>query len=221
MWHPRQDSNLRSRLRRAVLYPLSYGGLSGPGRRSAYHGHAAMLTLVVRGRRWVGVVLLLTLLVGGTAACSTSQRPPEPAVMRTTPPPWDAPRDAVANIEEANLVAEPLDTTTNQRITSLEVVVDGDPVEVPANIGIDRIRALQAAAHTHNASGEVWLEGTEAPTVTLGQFFTLWGVRFDDDCLGSFCGTIEVTADGSPVTDPAGLVLAETRAVRVEVRSDN
>ncbi len=24
---PRQDSNLRSRLRRAVLYPLSYGGL--------------------------------------------------------------------------------------------------------------------------------------------------------------------------------------------------
>jgi hypothetical protein len=25
-WRPRQDSNLRSRLRRAVLYPLSYGG---------------------------------------------------------------------------------------------------------------------------------------------------------------------------------------------------
>jgi hypothetical protein len=25
---PRQDSNLRSRLRRAVLYPLSYGGNS-------------------------------------------------------------------------------------------------------------------------------------------------------------------------------------------------
>ncbi len=26
-WRPRQDSNLRSRLRRAVLYPLSYGGM--------------------------------------------------------------------------------------------------------------------------------------------------------------------------------------------------
>jgi hypothetical protein len=26
---PRQDSNLRSRLRRAVLYPLSYGGQGG------------------------------------------------------------------------------------------------------------------------------------------------------------------------------------------------
>ena len=27
-WCPRQDSNLRTRLRRAVLYPLSYGGLT-------------------------------------------------------------------------------------------------------------------------------------------------------------------------------------------------
>jgi hypothetical protein len=26
MGRPRQDSNLRTRLRRAVLYPLSYGG---------------------------------------------------------------------------------------------------------------------------------------------------------------------------------------------------
>jgi hypothetical protein len=25
-WRPRQDSNLRPRLRRPVLYPLSYGG---------------------------------------------------------------------------------------------------------------------------------------------------------------------------------------------------
>jgi hypothetical protein len=27
-WRPRRDSNSRSRLRRAVLYPLSYGGYS-------------------------------------------------------------------------------------------------------------------------------------------------------------------------------------------------
>ena len=31
---PRQDSNLRSRLRRAVLYPLSYGG-GKPGKPSS------------------------------------------------------------------------------------------------------------------------------------------------------------------------------------------
>ena len=31
-WCPRQDSNLRTRLRRAMLYPLSYGGRVGSGR---------------------------------------------------------------------------------------------------------------------------------------------------------------------------------------------
>ena len=31
-WRPRQDSNLRTRLRRAALYPLSYGG-PGPSDR--------------------------------------------------------------------------------------------------------------------------------------------------------------------------------------------
>ncbi len=35
-WCPRQDSNLRSRLRRAVLYPLSYGGMPIVERRRAY-----------------------------------------------------------------------------------------------------------------------------------------------------------------------------------------
>src|SRR5690348_7027111 len=34
-WCPRQDSNLRTRLRRAVLYPLSYGG-SVVGRGKSY-----------------------------------------------------------------------------------------------------------------------------------------------------------------------------------------
>lgn len=35
MWCPQQDSNLRHRLRRAVLYPLSYGGSDRPIRPDA------------------------------------------------------------------------------------------------------------------------------------------------------------------------------------------
>ena len=149
---------------------------------------------------------------------SGSSAPP-PAVIREVPPPWNAPRDGVSYIDEAGLIAEPLDTTTNQRIIDLEVVVDGQPVEIAAFIGIDRIRALQGAAHTHDTSGEVWLEGSEAADVTLGQFFILWGVRFDGECLGATCGTITVLADGEPVADPLSLVLATTRSVRVEAQS--
>src|SRR3954447_25855937 len=37
-WRPRKDSNLRSRLRRAVLYPLSYGGPGGTTLQAAPGG---------------------------------------------------------------------------------------------------------------------------------------------------------------------------------------
>ena len=64
-------------------------------------------------------------------------------------------------------------------------------------IGMDRPRALQGPAHTHDDSGTVWLEGRGADTVTLGQFFTLWGVRFHPRCLGATCGVVTVTAEAA------------------------
>ena len=53
VWRPRQDSNLRTRLRRAVLYPLSYEGrrpivsLSGAAAAGRYHGVAMPRVLVI------------------------------------------------------------------------------------------------------------------------------------------------------------------------------
>ena len=35
-WYPHQDSNLNHRLRRPVLYPLSYGGTGAGDRRNAH-----------------------------------------------------------------------------------------------------------------------------------------------------------------------------------------
>ena len=69
-------------------------------------------------------------------------------------------------------------------------------------VGIDRLRAVQAPMHTHDTSGQVWLEGRETDAVTLGQFFTVWGVRFDDRCLGSACRDLEVTVDGKVSAAP-------------------
>lgn len=43
--------------------------------------------------------------------------------------------------------------------------------------------------HTHSDSGLVHVETDEASAkVTLGQFFTVWGVRLTSDCLGAYCG---------------------------------
>ena len=79
------------------------------------------------------------------------------------------------------------------------------------------VGAVQAPVHTHEVGGEVWLEGAGNHDATLGQFFVLWGVRFDDDCLGAACGGVTVLADGEPVVDPAALILRGNRLVEVSV----
>lgn len=139
--------------------------------------------------------------------------------MATAPPPWPAPRDAISHIKEAGLPELPLDSESDPFILTIAVTVDGDDVPLAPFIGVDRLRALQAPVHTHETSGDVWLEGEGNREVTLGQFFTLWGVRFDDGCLGAACANLEVTADGQSVDDPAALVLRGHDRVEVHATS--
>jgi hypothetical protein len=147
------------------------------------------------------------------------QAPPAPATLRTTPPPWPAPRDGISYFELAGVPTSRLDDRTGQRVITVSVRIDGADVALVPNIGVDLPRALQAPAHTHDASGAVWLEGAGAGTVTLGQFFTVWGVRFDGRCLGAACGQLTVTADGAVVEDPATLVLSSASDVQIQLAS--
>ena len=159
---------------------------------------------------------MLALLVAVLLTACAGRSVPGDPVLRTTPPPWPAPRDGLAQIQAAGLEPSRLDDTTNQRRFTLRLTVDGAGVPLVPYIGMDRPRALQGPAHTHDDSGVVWLEGRGATDVTLGQFFVLWGVRFDRGCLGAACGTITVRADGKAVAEPAALRLAQV-ADRLEV----
>jgi hypothetical protein len=147
------------------------------------------------------------------------QDTPAPAEQRSTPPPWSAPRDAVSYITAAGLEAQPLSSNENSRVVEVRINLDGAPVEVPAYVGIDRLRALQAPVHTHDASGRVWLEGRETDAVTLGQFFTIWGVRFDHQCLGSACGALVVNVDGKVSSAPREVRLAASRTIDITATS--
>jgi hypothetical protein len=130
----------------------------------------------VPGGQWsAGAALAAILIVLMLTGC-VRQATPAPAVQRSTPPPWSAPRDAVSYIEAAGLEPQPISSSENSRVVNLRITVDAAEVEVPAYVGIDRVRALQAAVHTHDTSGQLWLEGRGAGDVTLGQFFMLWGV---------------------------------------------
>ncbi len=139
-------------------------------------------------------LLALVLLAG----CQAGPAPAGPAELRTGPPPWDAPRDAVAYADAAGLERLPLDFSSPAPYTvNLVVTIDGDAVVIPANIGIDLVRAEQASMHTHAEDGVVNVEArtrNERPTVQ--QFFTLWGVRYDAKCLADACGGVTVLVNG-------------------------
>lgn len=157
------------------------------------------------------LTVMRSLVVVAVAAAVTAgcvARPaPESAHIRDSSPPWDAPRDAVSYIDTAGLAQQPLNATDNQRVFTMTVTIDGSRVDIPAYIGVDRLRAVQAAVHTHDDSGTVWLEGEDTDLVTLEQFFTLWGVRFSDQCVGAACGGVNVIADGTQISDPRSLRL--------------
>jgi hypothetical protein len=148
-----------------------------------------------------------------------SQATPAPAEERSTAPPWDAPRDAVSYIAAAGLEAQPLSSNENSHVVNLRITVDGAAVEVPPYVGIDRVRALQAPVHTHDSTGQVWLEGRETDGVTLEQFFTVWGVRFDDHCLGSACRSLVVAVDGRVSSAPSEVRLADSRTIDISASS--
>jgi hypothetical protein len=171
------------------------------GQWSAYAARAALL-------------IVLLILPG-----CVPQATPAPAAERTTPPPWSAPRDALSYIDAAGLEPQPLGSNENSHVVSLRIALDGAPVEVPAYVGIDRVRAVQAPMHTHDISGKVWLEGRETEVVTLGQFFTVWGVRFDDRCLGSACKALMVTVDGQVSSAPTKVRLAESHTIDIKASS--
>ncbi|MFK4088880.1 hypothetical protein ACI2LF_32500 [Kribbella sp. NPDC020789] len=162
------------------------------------------------------VVTLAALLL--VAGCGVSPAKPAAAELRTTAPPWEAPRDAVSYIDKAGFERLPLDFSGPAPYTlRLKLLVDGAPVTIPAGIGVDRVRAEQAAVHTHTADGLVYVEAkTTSEHPTLAQFFTLWGLRYDAKCLADACTQLKVAVDGRPASWDAPMTAGAKIVVSVE-----
>ena len=168
-------------------------------------------------------VLLLGVLALVLTACTQASADPQPAVMRTTPPPWPAPADAVAHAEAAGLTVykgEP--RKVPHGVVRVHVIVDGRAVPVPAQLGRTR-QGEVAALSTPDRFGRVQVLRDGHDEMTLGQFFILWGVRFDERCLGSACATgsggLRVYVDGQPSpVAPGDVPLRDGTTVVVSLR---
>jgi hypothetical protein len=146
---------------------------------------------------------------------------PDPATLKgilQTPPPWPNNVEQAAD-RDATLGLPGLSDTVFHEHARLFIYVDGQPVLVPANIGLSALVA--SPLHTHEESGTIHIESDDLNfQAVLGQFMDVWGVYFTPTCIGSLCNDgdkqLRVFVNGQPYTgDPTLLQLHEQDRVVV------
>jgi hypothetical protein len=197
------------------------------------------------------VIAIIVAVAGGAGQTGTAASPgvspptgqasassaAEPAVL------WPAPPDPLERIAAAGLVAEPQEFGINHVHAHLDVFVDGQPIVVPAGIGINvddpDVRRFEepdgsvsyggievcaapciSPLHTHFATGILHTESASPEPNTLGQFFTEWGVELSTTCVGEFCSPepIAYYVDGEPYSgDPRAIELTDRKEVAIVI----
>jgi hypothetical protein len=162
------------------------------GRKVVAHARSSARTATgwwIAASGIVALVVLLTIArsIGGQRTSQT-HGPDAPAatiaVGGYTTPPWPAPADATAAVNAAGLPMLGREGNVEHIHAHLDVLVDGQTVPVPADIGIDVHRRTISPLHTHDASGVLHIESPVKRQFSLGEFFSEWQVSLSEDNLG-------------------------------------
>jgi hypothetical protein len=156
---------------------------------------------------------------------------------------WRAPPDPLERTVAAGLEPERKEFLIHHVHAHLDVFVDGEPIAVPAGIGINiddpEVRRFEepdgsvsyggitrcrkpciSPLHTHDGTGILHTESATPEPNTLGQFFTEWGVRLSDSCVGEYCSPepIAFYINGEPYTeDPRAMELTDRKEIAIVI----
>ena len=200
-------------------------------------------SLGLRAVSLVGALILIAACgatEGSAAATSPGVSAPPSLAARLL---WPAPDDPMERTAEAGLEPGPKEFHVNHAHSHLSVFVDGEPILVPAGIGINTedpdVREFDepdgsktyggielcdqpciSPLHTHDQSGIIHTESENPEPNTLGQFFTEWGVALSQDCVGEHCRPTPITVyiDGEPYSgDPAAIELTDLKVIAIVI----
>lgn len=122
------------------------------------------------------------------------------------------------NFQPRNLCVEHSGALSMHIHPELSITMDGQPVAIPANIGVDP--TCMKAVHTHDETGKIHIEYPEKRDFVLGDFFAIWGQSFSKDQIldkkVDDTHTITVLVDGQPNQDFENLILND--AQKIEIR---
>jgi hypothetical protein len=128
----------------------------------------------------------------------------------TTPAPW-APQYAGLQ-SRVQSFGFPTQSDTGYHVHAvLHIYVEGKQIVVPAKIGIVASEEYLAPLHTHDTSGIIHIESSQPYPFKLGQFFSVWGVKFTNTQLGGYVAgqgkVLSVYVNGKQVPNPAEYVM--------------
>jgi hypothetical protein len=93
----------------------------------------------------------------------------------------------------------------------LHIYVAGLLVPVAAKIGLEPGKHLESSLHTHDRTGIIHMEAAHPYNFTLGDFFSVWGVKLGPAQLGGLSGYggdhLHFYLNGRPLSNPAAHVL--------------
>jgi hypothetical protein len=196
---------------------------------------------------FVAVATAVTGCGGGKGKSDGKYAAPKAAQPSSGAPPWPAPPNAVELTRRAGLVPERAEFLQYHVHAHLDVFVNGEPVRVPAGIGINiKDPAVQRAKladgtfayggidppckkpcisplHTHDDTGVLHTESKTTTPNRLGQAFTEWAVKLDRHCVGGYCApqaAIAVFVNGEQYEgDPRRIELSDQKEIAIVIGS--
>ena len=169
----------------------------------------------------VAVLVALAASSGGPDP-SPSEAPAFAQPLRTEPP-WPPQYTGLRDrVEAAGF--PPVGDESYHVHALLSVFVGGNPVTVPANIGIDQEARFLSPLHTHTADGVIHFEADDPAPFTLRQVLAVWGVDFSPTRLGAYTAQgdqqVHVFVNGERVGDPLRYRIADQDNVVVAFGRD-
>jgi hypothetical protein len=165
-----------------------------------------------------GLAALLGLVTVGCG--SSSPAPPGLAIsgpgLRVSQPPWPPEYGYLA--QRLRQIGLPPGGSEKFHIHAmLHIYVNGLLVPLAANIGLDPAKHLESSLHTHDHTGIIHMEAARPFKFTLGDFFSVWGVKLGPAQVGGLKGydgdRLHFYLNGRPLSNPAAHVLHNNDSV--------
>jgi hypothetical protein len=179
--------------------------------------------------RCLACVALVALLALAAAGCGSSTPAPSGLVisgpgLQASKPPWLPEYQHLAQrLQQIGI--PPGGKETFHIHAMLHIYVGGLLAPLPANIGLDAAKGVESSMHTHDSTGIIHMEAPHKYNYTLGDFFSVWGVKLGPAQVGGLTGYggdhLHFYLNGKPLSNPAALVFHKGDSVVIGYGADS